>query len=73
MASFSAKQKLKYAVCEARFKHASLKRNGLGKIKDAVSIRERPASVADRAVPGHWEGDLIADSKNSYIATLVER
>jgi len=56
-----------------RSQHSRVFRDSRGQIVDAISIRERPAEIEDRAIPGHWEGDLLSGSRNSHIATLVER
>jgi IS30 family transposase len=56
-----------------RSRHSHIFKDSRGQIADAISIRERPAEVEDRAVPGHWEGDLLSGSRNSHIVTLVER
>ena len=66
-------QHLRRTRAMRRSRHHTQKTADHGRISDTVSIRERPAQVEDRAVPGHWEGDLLFGSNNSQIATLVER
>lgn len=66
-------QHLRRTRAMRRSRHHTQKTDDHGRITDTVSISERPATVEDRAIPGHWEGDLLCGSSNSQIATLVER
>jgi IS30 family transposase len=66
-------QHLRFKRRIRRSRHSRVSGHRKGQIVDAISIRERPAEIEDRAIPGHWEGDLLGGTKNSHIATLVER
>jgi IS30 family transposase len=69
------KELMEHLRSQRKMRHPQTQRRSRGQtqIVDPVSIRERPAEVEDRAVPGHWEGDLLAGTTHSHIATLVER
>ena len=69
------KELIKHLRTRRRFRYArkSASEDRRGKIADTISIRERPAEIEDRAIPGHWEGDLLCGTKSSQIITLVER
>ena len=56
-----------------RPKNAKIDHIPRGQIIGGISIRQRPAEIEDRAIPGQWEGDLLSGSKNTHIATLAER
>ena len=56
-----------------RSRHSRVSGQSRGQIVEAISVRERPAEIEDRAIPGHWEGDLMSGTKNSHIVSLVER
>ncbi len=66
-------QLLRHLRSGRRMRHSKKATRTGGQILDAISIRERAAEAEDRAVPGHWEGDLLSGAKSSHIATLVER
>jgi transposase, IS30 family len=67
------KELLSHLRTQRQMRRSKKATHSRGQILDAVSIRERPAEVQDRAIPGHWEGDLLCGSNSSQIATLVER